>query len=354
MAYDPFSRGPYPVGVRSYAVTDQTRQRPLAIEAWYPAAEAARGRDLDPATRDTYELLPGFPPPWQEAARDAAPRAGQYPLVLFSHGFGSHRRQTTFLCTHLASHGYVVAAVDHTGNTIADIVQSILQAAGGGEPPDVLGPIDDFIAWRPADVVFTLDALLGGLDRELAPLIDASRIGMTGHSFGGWTTLMIAAREPRVGAALPLAPVGGWTHMPAEPLQAALDFDWPHPVPTTYLVADRDSLLPLRGMRELHERTPGDTRLFVLRNADHLHFCDRVEEVHEMFRTMPPPGAFAESARHTPPIGELVPGEHAYLFTRGLGLAHFDAVLRDEPAAKPLLDDAVAVMARRGVAIDAA
>ena len=353
MAYDPFARGPYPVGVRSHAVTDDARQRPLAIELWYPAAEAARGRDLDPATRDSYELLPGFPSPWQEAVRDAAPRPGQCPLVLFSHGFGSHRRQTTFLCTHLASHGYVVASVDHTGNTIVDIMQLILQAAGGGAP-DVFGAVDDFIAWRPADVSFMLDALLGGLDRDVAPLIDASRVGMSGHSFGGWTTLMIAAREPRVGAALPLAPAGGWTHMPAEPLREALDLNWPRPVPTTYLVADRDSLLPLRGMRELHERTPGDKRLFVLRNADHMHFCDRVEEVHEMFRMMPPPGAFADVARHTPPIGELVSGEAAYQFTRGLGLAHFDAVLRGEPAAAALLDDARAVMAARGVAIDAA
>jgi len=31
--------------------------------------------------------------------------------------FGGHRRQSTFFCTHLASHGYVVAAADHTGNT---------------------------------------------------------------------------------------------------------------------------------------------------------------------------------------------------------------------------------------------
>lgn len=352
MPYDPFARGPYPVGVRSHAPTDRARQRPLPVELWYPAGEAARGRDVDPATRDAYELLPGFPAVWQEAARDAAPREGRYPLILFSHGFGGHRRQSTFFCTHLASHGYVVAAVDHTGNTITDVMQLILQVAGGGALPDFDALLSEFIALRPDDVVFLLDAVLGGLDAGVAPLIDASRVGMTGHSFGGWTTLKIAGREPRVGAALPLAPAGGWTHMPAEVLRQSLDFDWPRPVPTTYLVAERDSLLPLRGMRELHERTPGEKRLFVLRNADHMHFCDRVEEVHEMFRAMPPPGAFAEVAQHAPPISELAPGEHGYLFTRGLGLAHFDAVLRGESAARTLLDDAVAVLAARGIEVD--
>lgn len=352
MAYDPFSRGPYPVGVRSHSPTDAARQRPLGLEIWYPADEAARGRDLDPATRDAFDVLPGFPPVWQEAARAAAVRPGRYPLILFSHGYGGHRRQSTYLCTHLASHGYVVAAVDHTGNTVIDVMQVMLQLAGGGAPPDFGQELQQFIALRPDDVVFALDALLGGLDPEIAPLLDASRVGMSGHSFGGWTTLKLNEREPRIRAALPLAPAGGWTHMPAEPLRQSLSFDWPHEVATTYLVADRDSLLPLRGMREMYERTGGAKRLFVLRNADHMHFCDRVEEMHEMFRAVPPPGAFTEVAATVPPISELVPGEHAYQFMRGLGLAHFDAVLRDAAAARALLDDAVAVLAARGVEIE--
>lgn len=352
MPYDPFSRGPYPVGVRSHAASDAARQRPLPVELWYPADEAARGRDVAPATRDQYDLLPGFPAVWQEAARDAGPRPGRYPLVLFSHGYGGHRRQSTFFCTHLASHGYVVAAVDHTGNTITDVMQAMLQIASGSASPDFVQELNQFIALRPDDVIFLLDAVLGGLDPEIAALVDPTRIGMSGHSFGGWTTLKLNEREPRIGAALPLAPAGGWTHMPAEPLREALTFDWRREVPTTYLVADRDSLLPLRGMREMYDRTPGAKRLLVLRNADHMHFCDRAEEVHEMFRSVPPPGAFADVAPSVPPISELAPGEHGYLFTRGLGLAHFDAELRGDAAARALLDDAVAVMAARGVSVE--
>jgi hypothetical protein len=41
---------------------------------------------------------------------------------VFSHGYGAHRRQSTFFCTHLLSHGYVVA-MDHTGNTVFETIR---------------------------------------------------------------------------------------------------------------------------------------------------------------------------------------------------------------------------------------
>src|SRR5262245_59603704 len=125
MTYDPFSRGAFPVGVCTFDANDRARNRSLPIEIWYPATDAHRGQDVSDAGCDRYELISGFPSAPQEAVRSAAPRPGRYPLVLFSHGLGGHRRQSTFLCTHLASHGYVVAAVDHTGNTVADMMQLI-------------------------------------------------------------------------------------------------------------------------------------------------------------------------------------------------------------------------------------
>ncbi|MGH7858791.1 MAG: alpha/beta hydrolase family protein, partial [Candidatus Binatia bacterium] len=103
MSYDPFARGPFPVGVRTAIAVRGDRSLP--IEVWYPATDAFGGKDVAEATRDVYDLIPGLPPGWQEAVRDADAREGSFPLVAFSHGFGGHRRQTTFLCTHLASHG---------------------------------------------------------------------------------------------------------------------------------------------------------------------------------------------------------------------------------------------------------
>jgi predicted dienelactone hydrolase len=293
-------------------------------------------------------LIPGFPPGWQEAVRDAASRPGTFPLVIFSHGFGAHRRQSTFLCTHLASHGYVVAAMDHTGNTVFETMQMIMTKQMGGPPPEIDEFLPDMIVARPADASFVIDRLVAGAAEGVAA-VDAARIGMAGHSFGGWTTLMTVARDPRVRAALPLAPAGGWSPLPSEMLGKALDFAWKRDVPTLYLVADRDTLLPLRGMRELLGRTPGSKSMVVLENADHMHFCDQIELVHELLRTMPPP-VFDSLVGDIRPIEELCTPEPAYDFTRGLGLAHMDAHVRGiEAATRFLAGDVAATLAARNI-----
>jgi len=347
VTYDPFARGSHPVGVRTLHLRRDGRALP--VEVWYPAAAAHAGADLADATRDAYTLIPGFPVLRQDAVRGAAPEPGRRPLVVFSHGYGGHRRQSTFLCTHLASHGYVVAALDHAGNTVLDVAHAVLAARTGGPRTDATAVLREFIVARPEDVRFTIDELLAG---DLGALVDAGRIGMTGHSFGGWTTLTVTARDRRIRAALPLAPAGGATPLPVNPLREAVDFRWEREVPTLFVVAERDTLLPLAGMHELLARTPSARkRMVVLRNADHMHFCDRVEEVHELFRLMPHDPLFREYQAAIPPIDELCPGEHGYLTVRGLGLAHMDAHVRDdERAAAFLAGDLEGALAARGVA----
>jgi len=350
MTYDPFARGPFPAGVRT--VDERRGDRSLPVEIWYPATDRYAGRDVAAATRDSYDLIPGFPPASQDAVRDAAGRPGRFPLVVFSHGYGGHRRQSTFLCTHLASHGYVVAAVDHTGNTILDIMQAVMMRQSGATPPDADAVLEEFIVARPADVSYTIDRVLGGAGR-LECRVDPERIGAAGHSFGGWTTLAVAASDRRIRAAFPLAPAGGSSPLPVDRLMASLDFAWGREVPTLFVVADRDTLLPLAGMRELLERTTSSKRMVVLKNADHMHFCDRVEEVHELFRLMPTDPLFAPLQAAIPPITELCPGEHGYLVIRGLGLAHMDAHLKgDESAARFLGSDLRGALAARGVPVD--
>jgi predicted dienelactone hydrolase len=123
--YDPFARGAHPVGVRSDTWTDASRDRALPVEIWYPAASGHAGQDLDPSQQDAYPAIwitedmdPDNPPliP-QQAVRDAAPAALPGQLILFAHGYAGHRREATYLCTHLASHGYVVVSADHLGFT---------------------------------------------------------------------------------------------------------------------------------------------------------------------------------------------------------------------------------------------
>jgi dienelactone hydrolase len=351
-SYDPFERGSHAVGVRSVETTDAARNRYLPVEVWYPADPAHAGQDTDEATMDSYDVLPGFPPARQAAVRDAKPATGRFPIVLFSHGFGGHRRQSTFLCTHLASHGYVVASVDHTGNTMVDMAQIVLQSMMGQPMPDPASHILEMIEARPKDVSHTLDRLLAG-DLGLDPaILDDTRVGMAGHSFGGWTTLRMAATDKRIGAALPLAPAGGKSPLDTALLWQSLEWAWGRDVPTLYLVADKDTLLPLEGMQQMLDATRGPRRMAVLGNSDHMHFCDEVEAVHEMFRTMPQVEPFSEIAKIVPPISELCPGTHAYDFNRGLGLAHMDAVLRgNEEAAAFLACDLPSVFSSRGIRV---
>ena len=348
--YDPFPRGPFAAGVR----TESLRRggRSLPIEVWYPADGVPAGADLADPTRDHYELLPGFPSSWQDAVRDAAPRAGRWPLVAFSHGYGGHRRQSTFLCTHLASHGYVAVAVDHTGNTVFDVLHMVVAMQTGGPRPDPDTRLRDFIAARPADVSFTIDSVLAGAG-GVAGVVDPERIGMSGHSFGGWTTLRVTKQDARIRAALPLAPAGGPNpRLPVSALTEALEFDWGRDVPTLFVVADRDTVLPIAGMHHLLEQTPGRKRMVVVKNADHMHFCDRVEEVHELFRMMPHDPVFADIQASIPPIAELCAGEHSQDVVRGLGLAHMDAHLKgDESAARFLAGDVAGALAARGIDI---
>jgi predicted dienelactone hydrolase len=350
MPYEPFARGPHPVGVRSADLVDTGRDRRLAVEIWYPATADQRGRDLDPETCDRYELLAGLPLVTQDAVRDAAPAAGRVPLVVFSHGYGGHRRQSTFLCTHLASHGYVVAAADHFGNTIRDVIEHTLAARAGRPVPDFVEHLLAVARERPVDASWLIDRVLDGAAGDLASRVDPERIGIAGHSFGGWTTLATTGRDARIRAALPLAPAGGTLASFPNPLSEALDFAWTRDVPTLFVVAEKDSILPLPSMHDLFGRARPPKRMVVLQNTDHMHFCDRAAQAHEMFRAFPPPGFFEDAARTTAPFTDLCPETPAYDAIRGLGLAHRDAALKAHaPGAEFMRGDLAGRLGARGI-----
>jgi len=205
------------------------------------------------------------------------------------------------------------------------------------------------LASRVPDVRFLLDELLSNLALGTDTGIDPAQIGIVGHSLGGWTALAVPDVEDRIRAVVALAPGGASNPRPGI-LPAKLDFAWGRDVPTLYLVAENDVPLPLAGMYELYERTPATKRMVILRRADHAHFMDNVEELHESFRTMPVTGDLVQFQKETRPIAELCPGEHAHVFTRGLTLSHMDAALRRQASAQRFLaGDLKAELARRGI-----
>jgi predicted dienelactone hydrolase len=348
-AYDPFVRGRFPVGVRAVQARDAARNRVFPGEIWYPAEAHYAGQDLAGETQDLFTIPAA--PPWrptdvtrsQSAVRNATAHPGKYPLVIFSHHSGGHRRAATFLPTHLSSHGYVVAALDHS-----EVVAPELHGREGETPEQLAARGEAWIANRVPDVRFLLDHLLEGA----ATNVDASRVGIVGHSFGGWTALAAPEVEPRIKAVVALAPAGSSNPKPGV-IPAKLGFGWGRDVPTLLLVAENDVSLPLDGMREIYERTPSSKRMVILRRADHLHFVDDVEEAHESSRKLLLlRKELAHIAEQMRPIAELCSGEQAHACIRGLTLCHLDAVLKGrEEAQRFLAGDIEAELGARGIEV---
>ncbi|HYY42675.1 MAG TPA: dienelactone hydrolase family protein [Pyrinomonadaceae bacterium] len=344
--YDPFVRGRFPVGVRTIQALDGARDRLFTCEVWYPAAAQYAGQDTAPATQDSYTVPTSSAPRRQMAVRDAAALPGLYPLVVFSHSSGAGRRSATFLCTHLGSHGYVVAALDHS-----ELVAAELARKADETDEQKAARWQALMASRVPDVRWLLDHLLNGAAWDSAAQLDHTRVGIVGHSFGGWTALAAVEVEQRIRAVVALAP-GGASQVKPGMLPLKLTFKWDRDVPTLYLVAEDDASLPLGGMYELFARTPATKQLVVLRRADHMHFMDSVEELHEAVRLMPWPGELAWLPQAMRPMTELCSGPQAHLFVRGLTLGQMDAVLREQTAAQRFLaGDIEAELAQRGVEV---
>jgi dienelactone hydrolase len=351
MKYDPFARGQYPVGVRSLVSQDPAHgDRELPLELWYPAHPRHVGQDLVPQTQDRYAVF-GAHQVTQAAVREAEPNSGAFPLVVFSHGMAGHRRQSTFYCTHLASHGYAVASVDHGGSTIADLFAMAMRIRARELPPDLEPILASYVAHRPEDMSAIIALSVAGQLPWPVTLDLAAGVGVTGHSFGGYTALVVAARNPLVRALAALAPAGGSGPLASDVLARELRLDLPARVATLYLALERDSLLPIAGIEELFRRTTPPARMFALPNSDHMHFCDRAESAHEFFRSVPRYGLFADILQALPAFEELVPASHGYDFANALGLAHLDATLKDSAAAKAFIDGAVEAFANRDIMI---
>lgn len=346
MTYDPFERGKYPVGVRTVELIDDSREgRKFPVEIWYPVTEDYRGKDLDDATRDHYEVAPMLPGKKQDAVRNAAPAAGKFPLILHSHCAVSHRRDGSFLCTHLASHGYVVASPEFAGDTIGEILSDMANAKSGSTP--LRATPEKITADRPQDAIFALNSLLAGVDPAITEHIDSERIGLSGVSLGGWTSLRILSLDQKPKTAFIAAPSWGTRGpFPDTKLQHSLIHldDWKRPVPVFLAAGERDALIVPDDMRELSNHLPLPKRFAVLKGASHFHWGEDAEELYNMFKGMwesgALPGADVDAlTRNSPPFSELCPNSHATTVLRTLCLAQMDEQLKGNVDAKAFLNN---------------
>lgn len=234
--------GPYAPGYRSITYTKDSvanpgTPRPLATSIWYPAPAGSA-----PIAAGTGGVL--------DAPLDAG--GGPYPLVLFSHGSCGTPVQSKFLTPLLASWGFVVVAPPHPGNTIAEFPNCNTPAA----------QVNSFLE-RPQDVVFVLDQVLAANLDGASPLfgaIDPTRVGMTGHSFGGLTTYLVTAIEPRIIAAVAMAP--------ATIASSRL------PVPSLTMLGVTDAVISNPNARAAYERSVTPKWLVEIEHAGHFAFSD--------------------------------------------------------------------------------
>lgn len=120
--------------------------------------------------------------------RPAAP-GGPAPLIIFSHGFRGSSTQSTFLMQALAEHGYLVVAPNHRDS----------RPFGSASTPQK--PFGDPAEWDSTayeDREEDIKALMAGLkaDPQLSNAIDWSKVGLAGHSLGGYTVLGLAGAWP--------------------------------------------------------------------------------------------------------------------------------------------------------------
>jgi predicted dienelactone hydrolase len=167
---NPDARGEYRVGVKTVKLTDATRNRPLTLEVWYPAKLEAS------AEKSVYKSTVGATPysVQARAGRDAPALepTPKFPLIVYSHGQPGSRMQAHYLLEHLASQGFVVAALDHTNSTQADVTQESYAT----------GLVD-----RPLDILFAATEI-----PKQFPSSDANNIGLLGYSYGGYSSLNAA------------------------------------------------------------------------------------------------------------------------------------------------------------------
>lgn len=223
--------------------TFRSGHREWMVQVWYPARAGSSGRPAPYRRWSETTLLSSYQAVLATHSRLGTPVAdGRFPLLLFNPAWEGQRTQNTFLVEDLASHGFVVAAIDHTHNSspVAFPDGQVVRASEPREVDDftnvsmdqVLGFANQELATQVADDSRTLDAFAAWARDPATPWyrhVDLTRAGAFGHSFGGAVAVAACARDPRIQAALNM---DGWLYgaldpPPAKPLFVISNEDWP-------------------------------------------------------------------------------------------------------------------------------
>lgn len=346
----PAPSGPFAVGTFSFELSDMNRQeifgeragspRTVVVRVWYPSDDPSGGvaapwtEDIEPMVRAMarYGGLPawmfGHLPlvrsnaRWQASLSTAQER---HPVVFFEHGRAGWRSQNSFLTEDLASHGYVVVAVEHPYTALLTVFADGSRAS---LLPDAL-PTGNSEAEREAarravrqwteDVRFVATALRIGVVPQFEGRLELGRVGVGGHSTGGASALELCAAWRSCGAVVAL---DAWL-LPVS--DEAIETGWE--VPALFLQSDPalEVFEPANGVRlaEIAGNLRGETSLLQLDGSGHHDFDDT--------------GSFSPVARFIGYSKGPIRSGRAFGVIRGVTRSFFDRHLRDAPPVAPEL-----------------
>jgi len=138
---------------------------------WYPCSEPPEEIDLGKITATFKITLTGV--------KDCLISGDKLPLVVVSHGKGSHFVLHHDTAETLVDAGFIVAAINHPGDNFLDMSRS--------------GDLSVMVE-RPTDIKRLIDFMLGA--SPAVSNIDAERIGFFGFSRGGYTGLVLIGGNP--------------------------------------------------------------------------------------------------------------------------------------------------------------
>lgn len=215
----------------------------------------------------------------------------QYPILLFSHGFGSTRMQSFSQMEELASHGYVVVSVDHMIDGAYTKFPDGREVMNKADAYSYSFNIEDDkeVKARSKDMTFVLDQLTKLNDRDPQGLftgkLDMERIGIFGHSYGGSTAAQALLDDARILAGIN---IDGPLHEPVA--SKGLERPFMFIINKDYLYLDENEIKYTnitveqfqqyhRKMKELadfhyKEGIQGDTYKLTFNTGDHYSFTD--------------------------------------------------------------------------------
>lgn len=215
----------------------------------------------------------------QDTSTTTTTTAAAFPLVVFSHGSGAYRASYIYWCEYLASHGYVVAACDHPGSARFTIVDGKAIVPGDNSPRSKRSSMEHE---RPLDIRTVIDGVqhLSQTDSRFQGTVDCNTVGVTGMSFGGYTTAAyLEMQDPRVKAAIlqcPSIAMSGTRKLATERTNTQ--------TPVMVMLGREDTVIGEGGNQAgrdyVDHHTDGDSYLMEIVRGGHVSFtsCDIYDE----------------------------------------------------------------------------